>query len=351
MSDRISPGGIDKIRYPDVPSCPYEGGREGTPGIEISDRVDIAATGGESSKEIMKPAEITTLFPGAPRPTGEKSEIIESLIEEGTSDKKREKIHSRLKKYPEEALKLLQKNEITIVDKPLEFLNSDTAAGYHPELHTIHVGRGGYSDFFIDHPAMSSLFSGRLSTAVKAAVQCAFLASVVAFIGLPLSIALPIVGGLALTPLPVLAIKKVRDRSIGNPLEHEAAHALDVSLGRSPSYRDRPLRPEVHTNPAIKPYQYEDGYEPFSLKCQTVIDHFLACKSGRAGSQFVTDYASTRPEEYFAECVRVYLNEKREGSDAGREDLLKKDPSMYAFVEKIFSDLRNGEFETARGDI
>jgi hypothetical protein len=348
LSDRIHAGGIDKIRYPDTPPCSSEGGSQAAAGTENADTVDLAASRRETEKAIVTPAEIASLFLKEPQTTEDKRTIIDSLIEEGTSDRKREKIHRRLEKYPEEALKMLQNNEITIVNRPLKFLNSNTAAGYHPELHTIHIGRGGYSDFFIDHPAVSSLFSGRLSRAVKAAVQCAFVASVAAFIGLPLSIAIPVIGGLALTPLPVLAVKKIRDRSIGNPLEHEVAHALDVSLGRSPSYRDRPLSDELLSNPAIKPYRYEKGYEPFSLKCQTVIDNFLACKNGRAGSQFVTDYASTRPEEYFAECVRVYLNEKREGSDAGREDLLKKDPTMYAFVEKLFSDLGNGEFDKAR---
>lgn len=45
----------------------------------------------------------------------------------------------------------------------------------------------------------------------------------------------------------------------------------------------------------------------------------------------ITDYAGTNPQEYFAESVEAFFRQ------AGREELEKKDPKMFTYLENLFS--------------
>jgi hypothetical protein len=89
---------------------------------------------------------------------------------------------------------------------------------------------------------------------------------------------------------------------------HEFGHALDCALG------DGVYRSSV--DPALR-------------------DLFSRARA------FVTPYAATGTDEYFAESLRAYV----EANDANtfwpratRERLRRIDPQMYAYVERLFSE-------------
>jgi hypothetical protein len=278
-----------------------------------------------------------SIFIESPRSEEErKRALIEELMEDRIGEGKREKIQRRLGKYPEKALELMNLNGVTILDKPLSLWDS-VAGGYRPAQRDIQIGRGGYIDFFIDHPALSAIFGGKYPPAVMGSIKIAAAAAVAAFIALPVSMAALATGGLALSPLSLILLSRMRSRSVKDPLEHEAAHALDLALGRAEKNRDMSICEDTTRDTAIPHYTYEKECIPFSLKSPEIAACYKSCKEGRA--TFVTDYAATLLEEYFAESVRAYVNVEKSGSDACREDLKKKDPAMYKFVERMFENI------------
>ena len=63
-------------------------------------------------------------------------------------------------------------------------------------------------------------------------------------------------------------------------------------------------------------------------------------KAFRNATQWVTPYAATRSDEYFAESVRAFVGANDAVSPwpkATRERLLKVDPAMYEIVSSIFT--------------
>jgi hypothetical protein len=271
-----------------------------------------------------------------------KRSLIEQLMEDKIGEGKREKIQRRLQKYPEKALELLCSNDVKVLDKPLSLLDS-LAGGYRPAQRDIQIGRGAYIDFFIDHPRLSSLFAGQYPPAVMGSVKVAAIAAAAAFIALPVSLAAIATGGIALSPLALILLSKVRSRSVKDPLEHETAHALDLALGRAAKNRV-PISHSVASDPSIPHYTYEKDCTPFSLKSPEIAECYKACKEGKA--KFVTEYAAGLIEEYFAESVRAYLNVEETGSDKCREDLRKKDPAICGFIEKMFDQISSGAYST-----
>lgn len=268
-----------------------------------------------------------------------KGEIIDGFLNDSMGEGQREKIHRRLEKFPAAALELLEKNHLKISDRPLDLGDSDIGR-YDSSKDTVRIGRGCYVDYFIDHPGVSSFFAGKYPPAVKAGTQFAFVASAIALFTLPLSLSLAVVGGLTLAPLSMVLLSKIRDRSVKDPLEHEVAHALDVALGRSMSQEG--ICDAIKSDPSLKHYNHLDENVPFSLKCPEVADLYRKCRDGE--SSFVTLYAGNRVEEYFAESLRAYLNRTRLGNDASREDLLRKDPAMHGFIERLLADIDSGKY-------
>jgi hypothetical protein len=98
----------------------------------------------------------------------------------------------------------------------------------------------------------------------------------------------------------------VRSRS-AMTISHEFGHALDCALGGG---------------------VYLSGIDP-------VIRGAFA-----AARQFVTPYAASGLDEYFAECVRAWVEANDRASawpPASRERLQRLDPAMYAIIEGIFA--------------
>ena len=88
---------------------------------------------------------------------------------------------------------------------------------------------------------------------------------------------------------------------------HEFGHALDCALGNG-VYRSA-------TDPQIK----------------------RLFKNARG---FVTPYAATAPDEYFAECLRAYVEVNDTNSlwpRATRRRLRRIDAPMYEYVEQVFA--------------
>ncbi len=88
---------------------------------------------------------------------------------------------------------------------------------------------------------------------------------------------------------------------------HEFGHALDCALGAG---------------------VYRSGIDP----------HVRAAFA--ASRDFVTPYAATGLDEYFAECVRSYVGVNDPASfwpRATRERLRRLDPAMYAYMEALFA--------------
>ncbi len=90
---------------------------------------------------------------------------------------------------------------------------------------------------------------------------------------------------------------------------HEVAHAIDCALGDG---------------------VYRSGYDP----------HIRAAFAGARA--FVTPYAASGLDEYFAECVRAYADVLNDACSpwprATRERLHTCDPTMHAIVAEIFGD-------------
>ena len=90
---------------------------------------------------------------------------------------------------------------------------------------------------------------------------------------------------------------------------HEFGHALDCALGRG---------------------IYTSGLDP------------AIRESYAKDREFVTPYASTSLDEYFAECVRAYVGVNDNPSvwpKATREKLLKCSPKMHAYLSAMFTRL------------
>ena len=93
---------------------------------------------------------------------------------------------------------------------------------------------------------------------------------------------------------------------------HEFGHALDCALGGG---------------------VYRSGIDP------VIRGAFANARS------FITPYAATGLDEYFAEAVRAYVECNDPASawpSVSRERLQRIDPAMYAIVAQIFNDLGDG---------
>jgi len=116
-------------------------------------------------------------------------------------------------------------------------------------------------------------------------------------------------------PVPPAGLFVVEERTVylraltPMTIGHEVAHAIDCALGDG---------------------VYRSGYDP----------HIRAAFTGARA--FVTPYAASGLDEYFAECVRAYadvLNDVRSPwPRATRERLHACDPAMHAIVAEIFGD-------------
>jgi hypothetical protein len=114
-------------------------------------------------------------------------------------------------------------------------------------------------------------------------------------------------------PVPPAGLFVVDERAIiirrATPMTvaHEYGHAIDCALGGG-KYRSM-LDPQIQ-------------------------------KAFREAKQWVTSYAATRVDEYFAESVRAYVEANDRTSpwpNATKARLLKVDPAMYAIIESIFT--------------
>ncbi len=116
-------------------------------------------------------------------------------------------------------------------------------------------------------------------------------------------------------PVPPAGLFVVEERTVylrsrsAMTIGHEVAHAIDCALGEG---------------------VYRSGFDP------QIRAAFAAARS------FVTPYAATGLDEYFAECVRAYgdvLNDPCSPRPrATRERLRTWDPAMYAIVADIFGE-------------
>ncbi len=103
----------------------------------------------------------------------------------------------------------------------------------------------------------------------------------------------------------------VRSHALRMAAAHEFAHALDAVL-------------------ATRPRSY------FSFETQGVREAFASATG------FVNEYAASGLDEYFAECVRAYVEVNDDRSSwlpLTRFDLAAKDARMFALIEHLFSGL------------
>ena len=121
-----------------------------------------------------------------------------------------------------------------------------------------------------------------------------------------------IVAGVDAWPIPPAGLFVVEERTVylrsASPMTiaHEFAHGLDCALGGG---------------------VYRSGYDP------GIRSAFEAARC------FVTPYAATGLDEYFAECVRAYVevNDRRSPwPRATRARLLEIDRTMSGVIERIF---------------
>jgi len=115
-------------------------------------------------------------------------------------------------------------------------------------------------------------------------------------------------------PVPPAGLFVVEERTVflrsRTPMTigHEVAHAIDCALGDG---------------------IYRSGYDP----------HIRAAFAAARG--FVTPYAASGLDEYFAECVRAYADVLNDPHSpwprATRERLYACDPAMHAIVAEIFA--------------
>lgn len=275
----------------------------------------------------------------------DKRAIIDSLTESAMSAAKKEKIIRRLSKYPYSALQMLKQNNVKILDKPLDFLgnaggiitrrktttepapSSDKKAIDSEITMDIKLKKGALFDIFIEHPLLSSVFKGKRSLILSSGVLIGTL-----LLFNPITDAVLLAATLG--SMSIALTGQLRINSALDPLEHEAAHALDLSIGASERYRDTPLDERVKCEDKNK----DLAEVPFSYKSGKLLDCFLDCEAGRSGHQFITEYAAQSPMEYFAESVKAYINTERSGSDVSRQDLMKRDPEMYSIIDNLFKE-------------
>ena len=106
----------------------------------------------------------------------------------------------------------------------------------------------------------------------------------------------------------------LRPHALRMAAAHEFAHALDAVL-------------------ASKPNSY------FSFESAEIRSAFASATG------FVNEYAASGLDEYFAECVRAYVEVNDDRSSwlpLTRQGLAERDPRMYAIVERIFTDIGLG---------
>ncbi len=116
-------------------------------------------------------------------------------------------------------------------------------------------------------------------------------------------------------PVPPAGLFVVEERTVylrvltPMTIGHEVAHAIDCALGDG---------------------VYRSGYDP------QIRSAFAAARA------FVTPYAASGLDEYFAECVRAYADVLNDVCSpwprATRERLHTCDPAMHAIVAEIFGD-------------
>lgn len=113
-------------------------------------------------------------------------------------------------------------------------------------------------------------------------------------------------------PAPPAGLFVVEERSVylrsrsTMTIAHEFGHALDCALGRG---------------------VYLSGIDP----------RIRACFDGAPA--FVTPYAATGIDEYFAECLRAYVEANDAASHwprATKQRLRRADPAMFVFVDELF---------------
>lgn len=258
-------------------------------------------------------------------PSGDKHAIIDAMLEEGVADSQRSKIRRRLSKFPEKILTLLRMGGMTVRERPLNFLIPRDAGSFHADRGEIRIQRGGLVDFFIHHRSLSSALQGYRSVGVCTALLaigllCGAVDGTVALAGF--------VGG----AFSLLFLGKLRNASASDPLEHEAAHALDFIVGRTGQFKEMPVDKRVAGAHAWASL-------PFSLKSRELLDCYQDCLEKREGSRFITKYARGTPMEYFAESVKAYLNSEEGGSDVNRRGLVRSDRHMHRLIERLFQDI------------
>ncbi|MBV8671779.1 MAG: hypothetical protein JO098_08405, partial [Candidatus Eremiobacteraeota bacterium] len=101
----------------------------------------------------------------------------------------------------------------------------------------------------------------------------------------------------------------LRNSALRMAAAHEFAHALDAILAARPrSY-----------------YSFEDA---------------KIRKAFASANGFVNEYAASGLDEYFAECVRAYVevnDDRSQWLPLTRHDLAVCDPAMFAIVEEVFT--------------
>jgi hypothetical protein len=103
----------------------------------------------------------------------------------------------------------------------------------------------------------------------------------------------------------------LRGNALRMTAAHEFAHALDAVL-------------------ASRPRSY------FSFENADVRD----CFSSATG--FVNEYAASGLDEYFAECLRAYVEVNDDHSSwlpLTRHDLLTRDPRMFTLIDRLFRNV------------
>ena len=113
-------------------------------------------------------------------------------------------------------------------------------------------------------------------------------------------------------PAPPAGLFVVEERTVylrsrsAMTVAHEFGHALDCALGNG---------------------VYRSGIDPYVRAC------FAATRS------FITPYASTGLDEYFAEALRAFVGANDPASPwptATRERLQRTDPMLYTYVDDLF---------------
>jgi len=285
-----------------------------------------------------------------------KQEIIQNLIDPGMKPERRAKLAKRLEKYPEAALSLIEEDGASYSKKKSGFIVTKRLGHYTHEGKTIHLANGTLSDFFHRHGGLAKIFRGGKSiffamTGIGVAVASPFLLPGV-LAGLTTAIAAPI--GLSAVPISWLISAGESDIPI-----HETAHALDYALGSRGKFKDMEVD-ERYKQSLERQHRLEDGVlnmpkpapeldpatQPASVKSKEIMDCYLACKDWQnKEAQFLTEYAGTNPKEYFAECVKAYLNTDKRESDISRKDLIEKDPKMFSIVDNLFREINAGVYD------